>query len=240
MKKNALLYHSGMAGKRGTLPIYIPTGFAVCLLLLIVPSSAQVIEFLSSGLKYQVLTRQGLTLMYAPLPLTVRDFAVLQIAFSNGSEHNWLIQSTDFTYETEDGRRIRAVSEDTVIHELFRNAGRSEVVKLQNAYEKSLFSNQLIRPTNGYELRRQAALAFGGHRGIKAAAAASTITFVRTNLHAGDSTDGAVFFDTQGKQIGPGKLIVTVVRAREGEFDSGRPPPNDEPRFAATFEFRRP
>ena len=230
-----------MAGKRETLPIFFTVGLAVCLVLFAVSPSAQVIEFLSNGLTYQVLTRQGLTLMYAPLPLTVRDYAVLQIAFSNGSDHKWLIQPTDFTYETEDGRRIRAVPENTVIRELFRTAGRSEVVKLQTAYEKSLFSNQFIRSTNGYELRRQAALAFGGRRGIKAAAAASTITFVRTKLHAGDSTDGAVFFNTHGKHIGPGKLIVRVVTAREGEFDSAAPPPStDEPRFAATFEFRHP
>ena len=230
-----------MAGKRGTLPIFISTGLAICVLLLISPASSQVIEFLAGGLTYQVSTRQGLTLMYAPLQLTVRDFAVLQIAFSNGSEHKWVIQPTDFSYETADGRRIRAVSENTVIRELFRTAGRSEVIKLQTAYEKSLFSNQVIRSNNGYEMRRQSALAFGGHRGIKAAAAASTITFVRTKLHPGDSTDGAVFFSTHGKQIGPGKLIVRVVTAREGEFDSGSPPPpTDQPRFGATFEFRRP
>ena len=229
-----------MAGKRGTVPMRVAAGLAACVFFLTISAPAQVIEFLSNGLKYQVLTRQGLTLMYAPLSLTVRDFAVLQIAFSNGSDHNWLIESTDFTYETEDGRRIRGVSENTVIHELFRNAGRSEVVKLHAAYEKSLFSNQLIRSTNGYELRRQSALAFGGHRGIKAAAAASTIAFVRTKLHSGDSTDGAVFFDTQGKQIGSGKLIVRVVAAPPGELDANSHAKPDEPRFAATFEFKRP
>ena len=178
--------------------------------------------------------------MYAPLPLTVRDFAVLQIAFSNGSEHNWLIHSTDFMYETQDGRRVRAVSENAVIHELFRNAGRSEVVKLQAAYEKSLFANQLIRSNNGYEKRRRSAMAYGGHRGIKAAAAASTIALVRTKLHAGDSTDGAVFFDNQGKPIGPGKLIVRVAAAQEGDAYAGSRGKADEPRFFATFEFKRP
>ncbi len=225
-----------MAGKRGTLPIFVAAALAAVVFFATHSASAQVIEFLSNGLKYQVLTRQGLTLMYAPLPLTVRDFAVFQIAFSNGSEHNWLIETTDFLYETEDGRRIRAVSENTVIHDLFRNAGRSEVVKLQTAYEKSLFSNQLIRSNNGYELRRQSALAFGGGRGIKAAAAASTIAFVRTKLHSGDSTDGAVFFDTQGKPIGPGKLIVRVVAVPPGNA----PAKPDERRAAATFEFKRP
>lgn len=172
--------------------------------------------------------------MYAPLQLTVRDFAVLQIAFSNGSSYSWSIQSTDFLYESEGGHRIRAVPEDTVIYDLFRSAGRSEVIKLQAAYEKSLFSNQLIRSNNGYEQRRQSALAGGGSRGIKAAAAASTIALVRTKLHSGDSTDGAIFFDNQGKQIGPGRLIVKVVAVMEEPSISGL---TGEPHLTAAFEF---
>ena len=64
----------------------------------------QTIEFLSNGLKYQALTRDGLTIMYAPLPLKVRNFAVMQVAFNNGSGHDWLIQPTDFYYETSGGR----------------------------------------------------------------------------------------------------------------------------------------
>ena len=238
------MYHSKMAGKRGAphnaVSVIVWSWLPILTFALILPISAQVIEFLSNGLKYQVLTRQGLTLMYAPLPLTVRDFAVLQIAFSNGSEHNWFVKSTDFFYETEDGRRIRAVSEDTVIYDLFRNAGRSEVVKLQTAYEKSLFANQLIRSNNGYEQRRRSALAFGGQRGIKAAAAASTIALVRTKLRAGDSTDGAVFFDNQGKQIGPGTLVVQVIEAVGENPPSGANQKSTGSHRAITFEFRSP
>lgn len=223
-----------MAGNTRTLPSSVSVFLLVCFSILALPISAQVIEFLSNGLKYQVLTRQGLTLMYAPLQLTVRDFAVLQVAFSNGSSYSWSIQSTDFLYESEDGYRIRAVSEDTVIDNLFRSAGRSEVIKLQTAYEQSLFANQLIRSNNGYEQRRQSALAGGGSRGIKAAAAASTIALVRTKLNSGDSTDGAIFFDNQGKQIGPGRLIVQVAVVMD---ESAVPGLTAEPHLTAVFEF---
>ena len=39
--------------------------------------SAQVIEFESNGLKYQTLTKNGVTIMYANLPSHVREYSVL-------------------------------------------------------------------------------------------------------------------------------------------------------------------
>ena len=44
---------------------------------------------------------------------------------------------------------------------------------------------------------------------MKAAAAASAIVFVTTRLAPGGSTDGAIFFVTQGRPLGTGKLIAT-------------------------------
>ncbi len=145
--------------------------------------------------------------MYAHMPLTVRDYAVVQIAFNNGSNETWLVQPTDFTYQLRDGRVLPAVSEFNVIGELYRHAGRNEVMKLQSAYERALYGNQHIRSNNGYEQRRQSAMAMGS-AGIKAAAAASAISFVRTKLGPGDSTDGAIYFSNQGKELGPGTLVV--------------------------------
>ena len=67
-----------------------------------------------------------------------------------------------------------------------------------------------LRPTNGYEARRQQYLAEVASTKIKAAAAASAIALVQTKLAAGQSTDGAVFFATDGKPLG-GKLPGMVV-----------------------------
>lgn len=166
---------------------------------------SQVIEFTSNGLRYQTLSRDGLTLMFAPLSLTVREFAVLQISFSNGSHRVHIVKPADFYYYTVDGRRLRGTPAPTVIEQLYNKAGRREVMKLQRAYEKALFGNEVIRSNNGYEQRRRNALA-SGPSGIKAAAAASAISFVRTELAPGDSTDGAVFFRNRGKPLGPGTL----------------------------------
>ena len=172
-------------------------------------SSAQVLEFWSNGLKYQALTRGGLTVMYARMPMAIRDFGVMQVAVSNGSAKVWNLKATDFVFEPEDGEAVRASSENEVIYDLFRNAGRSEVVKLQSAYEQALYGNQHIRSSNGYEQRRLSAIAFGD-KGIKAAAAASAIVFVADSLESGESTDGAIFFANGGKELGPGKLVAVV------------------------------
>jgi hypothetical protein len=189
----------------------------VVLLLLGATSAAQVLEFYSNGLKYQALTRGGLTLMYARMPLSVRNYGVIQVALNNGSSAVWKVKATDFTFEPQGGPPIRAVPEAEVIRDLFRNAGRAEVVKLQTAYEQALFGNQHIRSLNGYEERRLSALALGNN-GIKAAAAASAITFVTSELGAGGSTDGAVFFPNGGHELGPGRLVA-VIEGQNFAFD---------------------
>jgi hypothetical protein len=169
----------------------------------------QVIQFQSNGLSYQALTQQGLTLMYARMPLAVREFAVVQIALNNGSDAHWKVQPSDFYFESDDGRVLRGVPENTVVYNLFRTAGTDDVIKLQSAYEKAIYRNQHIRSNNGYEQRRQYAMAMGP-TGLKAAAAASAIAFVQTELKPGDSTDGAVFFNNQGKELGAGRFIARV------------------------------
>lgn len=205
-RENALLYHSGVVwlcrtGSPGRALLLAATVISV--------ASGQVIGFLSNGLSYQTLTRKGLTVMYAPLPMAVGDFAVFQVAFSNGSGQDWLLQPTNFFFESDDGRQLQAVSEYTVIYELYRSAGHSEVVKLQTAYEQAIYQNHRIRSNNGYEQRRRAALAFGP-KGVKAAAAASAIALVRTKLRSGDSTDGVIFFTKKGKDLGPGRIVARI------------------------------
>ena len=50
---------------------------------------AQIIEFESGGLKYKTLTHNGVTIMFASLPTHVREYAILQVAISNGSPVSW-------------------------------------------------------------------------------------------------------------------------------------------------------
>jgi hypothetical protein len=77
------------------------------------------------------------------------------------------------------------------------------------AYESALTGNAIVHSTNGYESRRQDAMAVGTGK-LKAAAAASAIAMVTTKLEPGQSTDGAVFYASSGKPLGAGRLIVEM------------------------------
>src|SRR5881296_1256440 len=71
---------------------------------------AQVIEFESGGLKYQTLTRNGVTVMFAHLPAHVHEYAILQVAISNGAPAPYTVRPEDFTFERADGTRIVAAT----------------------------------------------------------------------------------------------------------------------------------
>jgi hypothetical protein len=180
---------------------------------------AQVIEFESGGLKYQTLTRRGVTIMYAHLPANIRQWAVLQLAASNGSSAECAILPDNLEYRRRDGTVARADSANSVIRSLIERAGRNDVIRLVGTYELGLYGMQRFKSTNGYEQRRQSALAEVSSARLKAAAAASAIAFVPARLKPGESTDGAVFFPTAGKPLGAGRLVMKV-GGEVFEFDS--------------------
>jgi hypothetical protein len=170
----------------------------------------QVIDFESGGLQYKALTRNGVTIMFAPLPVRVHDFAILEIAISNGSSISWAVRPEDFRFERADGQAIQALPATTVVDTLRDKASRGDLIKLVKTYEAALYGNTQIHSTNGYEVRRQSAIADLGSTKLKAAATASAIALVLTRLKPGQSGDGAIFFPNQGKPLGAGQLIVTA------------------------------
>jgi len=185
----------------------------VCALLFCihtVSGRAQVIEFDSGGLKHQTLTKNGLTVMFAHLPSHVREFAIVQVAVSNGSQTPYMVKPEDFTFAREDGAVIRGSPAKYVLNTLMEKGNRSDVIKLVSTYEIALYGVARITSTNGYEQRRQNALAEMSATKLKAAAAASAIAFVQTRLTPGQSTDGAVFFPTEGKPLGAGRLSARI------------------------------
>src|SRR5208283_3774533 len=84
----------------------------------------QVIEFESNGLKYQTLTKRGLTLMVAQLPGHVREVTILQV---------------DFSYKKDDGTELHAWPARDVVQLLREKGGRGDVMKLVSAYETALY-----------------------------------------------------------------------------------------------------
>ena len=169
-------------------------------------------EFQSHGMDYEALTKNGITVMYAPLPPHIRDFNIIQVTVTNGALVSWTVKPSDFSFTRQNGTVLQPVSADEVVESLLQKAGRNDVIKLQLLYEDSIYGLSNFRSTNGYEQRREAAMAQFVNRGFKAAAAASAITLVPTKLKPGDSTDGAVFFENKSKDksLGPGRLIVNT------------------------------
>ena len=183
---------------------------ALTAILLLPAARAQIIEFETGGLKYKALTRHGVTVMFAPLPNHIHDFTVVQVSVSNGSPIAWAIRPEDFWFERTDGERIQASSAEAVVHLLVLKGSRDDVKKLMTAYEAALYGMPQIHSTNGYESRRLNAMVDGGSVKIKAAATASAIVLSTVRLKPGQSTDGAVFYATQGKALGSGKLVVNT------------------------------
>ncbi len=177
------------------------------LVLCLRPACAQVIEFESNGLKYQTLTRSGVTVMFAQLPTHVHQYAIVQVAVSNGAPSPYFIRPEDFTYVRSDGTEVHATPARTVIGMLTQKGSGNDVIKLVTTYEASVYGNAHFKSTNGYEQRREAALAMTSTK-LKAAAAASALALVQTKMEPGDTTDGAVFFETDGKPLGPGHMLV--------------------------------
>jgi hypothetical protein len=179
------------------------------LLALAVPLDAQVIEFESNGLKYQTLTRGGVTVMYAHLPTELKNYAVLQVAVANGSALPWMVKPEDFRFHRSDGAVLSGENATKVVNRMLERAGRNDVIRLLTTYEANIYGISRIQSTNGYEQRRQDALAFTSSPKLKAAAAASAIVFVPVKLKPGESTDGAVFLAGSAR-LPAGKLVVRI------------------------------
>jgi hypothetical protein len=167
------------------------------------------IDFESHGMHYEALTKSGITVMFAPLPPHVKDYNVVQVTVTNGSSVSWTVKPTDFSFTRHDGTVLQTISADEVVSSLLNKASRTDVIKLQLLYESSIYALSNFRSTNGYEQRREAAMAQFVNARFKAAAAASAITLTPTKLKPGDSTDGAVFFEnrTKEKGLGAGRLV---------------------------------
>ena len=169
--------------------------------------SAQIIPFESNGLQYKTLTKGGVTVMFAYLPAHLKEYSIMQVSLSNGSPISWTVKPEDFSYRQQDGTVWQAATALSVVNSLLAKAGRHDVIKLVTTYERGVYGNEHMQTTNGYEARRQSALAEGMSARLKAGAAASALALVPTKLASGESTDGAIFFPSNGRVLGPGTLV---------------------------------
>ncbi len=122
-------------------------------------ASAQVIEVQSNGLTYQTLTKSGITVMFSHLPGNLHQYAIVQVAVSNGSQAPYIIRPEDFTFERSAGEKIRAVPARTVIEMLRQKGNGNDAIKLVTTYENGIYGSPHPQALKGYEARRE-----GRHR----------------------------------------------------------------------------
>ena len=146
--------------------------------------------------------------MFAYLPAHLKEYSIMQTSISNGSPISWTVKPEDFSYHQQNGTTWQAATALSVVNNLLAKAGRHDVIKLVTTYERGVYGNEHMQTTNGYESRRQSALAEGVSSRLKAGAAASALALVPTKLASGESTDGAIFFPSNGRVLGPGTLVV--------------------------------
>jgi hypothetical protein len=168
----------------------------------------QVIEYEANGLKYQTLSRRGLTIIITRMPNHVAGFGLFQVSISNGSEIYWTVQPEDFSYTKQDVS-LTAISAGQVVDVLLDKGSHSDVIKLVTSYENLLYGIPRMRSTNGYEQRRQGAMTYGLNAKLKAAATASAIALALTRLAPGQSTDGSIFIPLTHdvKTLSGGRLV---------------------------------
>src|SRR5258708_13381561 len=92
--------------------------------------NAQVIDFESNGLHYKTLTRNGITVMFATLPVHIRDYDIMQVAISNGSRISWTVNPEDFRVSKSAGGMFQAVPAADLVNSVIKRSGRSDVIKL--------------------------------------------------------------------------------------------------------------
>lgn len=178
-------------------------------LLFATAAPGQVIEFDSGGNLYQTLSREGLTVMFTRLPGTLRAYGVLQVSVANGSGQTRQVKPEDFSLERPNGRVSQAMAAADVVRDFIRNPNRDDIIKLVGTYEFSLYGmSPRVGSRNGYETRRQSAIAELSFKNLKAATAASAIAFVSTKLEPGETTDGAIFFSIAEGPIDGARVIV--------------------------------
>jgi hypothetical protein len=184
------------------------TAAFVFVAILSVAVYGQVIEYEANGLKYQTLSRKGLTLIVTRMPDHVAGFGLFQVSVSNGSDIYWTVQPEDFSYVRQE-TTTTAIPAGQVVDVLLDKGSHADVIKLVTSYENSLYGIPHMKSSNGYEQRRQGAMTYGINARLKAAATASAIALAQTRLAPGQSTDGSIFIPLtrELKTLTGGRLV---------------------------------
>jgi len=180
----------------------------VTLLALVLQQTPQQpsVEIPYKGLSYSMLSKNGVTVMVAPMNHRILEYATVEVWISNGSKYPIHVDPRFFEARTAADPASPAIAgaEDLkVIDEIGRRAKSKDLSELVRTYETTLYGFANEKSVSYYEKRKHAVLASGGK--MRATATASAIILAEATLKAGETTDGTVFFATD-----PHSAIVSI------------------------------
>lgn len=181
-------------------------------------AQAQTIEVPYRGLEYSMLSKEGVTVMIAPLDLSILKYSAAHVWITNGSSRSVVVSPQGFTARARGPKQrepaqYAGLSEALVVKEVLRRARFGDILALVRAYERNLYGFKNPQAVNYYQQRKQIAAAEGGSRRMRAAATVSALVLPKTDVPPGEFREGTVFFPT-----GDGKPEFLEFSVRMGDL----------------------
>lgn len=166
---------------------------------------AQTIEVPYRGLDYLVTSKDGITVMVAPLDLSILNYSAAHVWITNGSKRPVQVAPQLFTTKARTARQPNAVqlaglADGFVVGEVMERARFNDVMALVRAYERNLYGFRNPTAVSYYQQRKQIAMAEGGGKRLRAAATVSALILQKTVVPPGEFREGTVFFATGDKK----------------------------------------
>jgi hypothetical protein len=168
-------------------------------------ASAQSIAVPYRGLDYSMVSREGITVMVAPLNLTILNYSTAHVWVTNGSQRAIHLEPQYLAAKTRGSRQpapgeTAAASDSAVVTQVMEHAKFNDVLALVRAYERNLYGFNNNDAINYYQARKQLAAAEGGGKRLRAAAMVSAILLAKGDVPPGEFREGTVFFPTPDKK----------------------------------------
>lgn len=160
---------------------------------------AQGIEVPYRGLDYSMLSRDGLTVMIAPMQLSILNYSAAHVWITNGTKRTVQVRPEWFTARLRNQRvpqpaEVAGANDATVVTQVMQRARFGDVMALVRAYERNLYGFKNQTALNYYQQRKQIAASEGSTRRITAAARVSALILQKTEIPPGEFREGTVFF----------------------------------------------
>lgn len=187
-----------------------PMPLVILLIVLILPLVAPAqapppsIEVPYRGLEYLMATRDGLTVMVAPLDLNILKYSAAHVWITNGTRRTIHAGPQLFTARARVGPNgspsaFAGVPDFVVVSEVMQRARFGDVLSLVRAYERNLYGFKNPTAMNHYQQRKQIAAAEGTSRKFRAGALVSALVLQNGPIPPGEFREGTVFFPTGEK-----------------------------------------